>query len=80
MANEGHTNVKHQVRVTKGNHINLTKVLQNYPLHWSKILPIHKRKWQKRLTRSATLIHFSFGDIRVMWLNFLKMIKFPCII
>ena len=27
MSNEGHTNVKRQFRVTKGNHRNLTKVL-----------------------------------------------------
>jgi len=34
----------------------------------------------KRLTMSAKLIHFSFGDVRVMWINFLKMIKFHCVL
>jgi len=29
---------------------------------------------------SATLIYFSFGDVRVMGLNFLKMIKFHCVV
>jgi len=29
---------------------------------------------------SANLIHFSFGDVRVMWLNFLKMIKIQCVV
>jgi len=29
---------------------------------------------------SATLIHFSVAEVRVMWLNFLKMIKFHCVV
>ena len=38
------------------------------------------KKMTKLLTMSATLFHFSFGDVRVMWLNFLKMIKFHCVV